>query len=281
MADSTVGGLPAVPSLDDESLFVCEQQGEARKLTGGQLKDYAKKSVAQYTDTAKKYAEDAAVSADAASNSADQSKTEADRAANAASEAQDAVKDSEKAAEDSAKSAADSASSAADAAESAADAELAVEHYPKIGDNGNWEIYQDGAYQDTGKPARGETGKGFRVLGYYPTVSDLDADVVNPDDGDAYGVGASAPYDIYIYDDNLGWVNNGTIQGPPGPQGETGNSGVYVGKTPPEDPSVIVWVNPDGTTTSCSYEEMQLYVNSAIEALTDAIIQGFEGGEST
>lgn len=270
MADSTVGGLPAVPNLDDESLFVCEQQGEARKLTGRQLKDYAKKSVSQYTDTAKKYAEEAAGSASAADGSAVQ-------AANAAADAQTAAVDARNAADDSSQSAGEAAGSAVAAAGSAADAELAVEHYPRIGDNGNWETYIGGGYQDTGQPSRGEIGKGFRILGYYATLGTLEIAVTNPEAGDAYGIGTSAPYDIYVYSDEEGWVNNGTIQGPTGEKGETGNSGVYIGTAEPSDHAVNVWINPNGTTTSCSYEEMQLYVNSAVDALTDAIMQGLEG----
>ena len=42
-----------------------------------------------------------------------------------------------------------------------------------------------------------------------------------PERGDAYGVGAEAPYQIYVYDGlNDRWVNNGSIQGPKGENGE-------------------------------------------------------------
>lgn len=33
-----------------------------------------------------------------------------------------------------------------------------TENLPRIGENGNWETYNGTAYEDTGKPARGETG---------------------------------------------------------------------------------------------------------------------------
>ena len=53
--------------------------------------------------------------------------------------------------------------------------------------------------------------------------------MATPEDGVAYGVGAAAPYDIYVWDAvGKQWVNNGAIQGPkgdtgdPGPQGEPG-----------------------------------------------------------
>lgn len=72
---------------------------------------------------------------------------------------------------------------------------------------------------------KGETGLGFRVLGYYGTVSALESAVSTPGVGDAYGVGAEAPYDIYIYNAEKGWVNNGPLQGAQGPKGEQGEKG--------------------------------------------------------
>ncbi len=67
---------------------------------------------------------------------------------------------------------------------------------------------------------QGETGKGFRVLGYYADTALLEAGVPTPSVGDAYGVGAAAPYDIYIWTEGQNWVNNGPIQGPAGPKGD-------------------------------------------------------------
>jgi len=67
---------------------------------------------------------------------------------------------------------------------------------------------------------QGETGKGFRVLGYYADTALLEAGVPAPSAGDAYGVGAAAPYNIYIWTEGQGWVNNGSIQGPAGPKGD-------------------------------------------------------------
>lgn len=84
---------------------------------------------------------------------------------------------------------------------------------------------------------KGETGSGFKVLGYYATESALSA-VTNPAAGDAYGIGTSDPYDIYIWDGvNHEWVNNGVLQGAQGIQGEPGVPGIQGpagkdGKTP-------------------------------------------------
>ena len=73
---------------------------------------------------------------------------------------------------------------------------------------------------------KGDTGTGFTVKGYYGSVSALQASVENPEVGDAYGVGAAAPYDIYIYDGvTNAWVNNGPLQGAKGDKGDPGKQG--------------------------------------------------------
>ena len=52
---------------------------------------------------------------------------------------------------------------------------------------------------DTGEQGpKGDTGSGFKVLGYFATVDALSSTVTAPNVGDAYGVGSSDPYDIYI-----------------------------------------------------------------------------------
>jgi hypothetical protein len=75
----------------------------------------------------------------------------------------------------------------------------------------------------------GADGRGFRVLGYYNTFSDLEASVDYPNGGDAYGVGESAPYTIYIFDEINGvWVDNGVLSGVPGKSVEMRVSGGYI-----------------------------------------------------
>ena len=81
---------------------------------------------------------------------------------------------------------------------------------------------------------KGETGAGFLVRGYYETVSALEASVQTPAAGDAYGVGASEPYDIYIFDGvTESWVNNGPLQGAKGDKGDKGETGAQGPKGDP------------------------------------------------
>ena len=73
---------------------------------------------------------------------------------------------------------------------------------------------------------QGEPGKGLTISGYYATAQALAAAVTNPEAGDAYGVGAAEPYDIYIYDGvTHAWVNNGPLQGAKGEKGDKGDTG--------------------------------------------------------
>jgi hypothetical protein len=63
----------------------------------------------------------------------------------------------------------------------------------------------------------GESGGGFRILAYYNSLADLTVAVPYPSDGDAYGVGVTPPYDIYVFDGaTKAWKNNGALQGEPG-----------------------------------------------------------------
>ena len=81
---------------------------------------------------------------------------------------------------------------------------------------------------DTGEQGpKGDTGSGFKVLGYFATVDALSSTVTAPNVGDAYGVGNSDPYDIYIYDAVNGWVNNGPLQGAKGEKGDKGDPFTY------------------------------------------------------
>lgn len=81
-------------------------------------------------------------------------------------------------------------------------------------------------------------GTSFGILGYYATADILRASVTDPKTGDAYGIGSSAPYEMYVYDGvHNTWVNNGTmIQGPEGPEGPQGPQGLEGEQGPQGDP---------------------------------------------
>ena len=71
---------------------------------------------------------------------------------------------------------------------------------------------------------KGDTGSDFKISGYYLDLATLQMTVTAPKIGDVYGVGAAAPYNIFIWD-GTEWIDNGTIQGPQGPQGPKGEKG--------------------------------------------------------
>lgn len=59
----------------------------------------------------------------------------------------------------------------------------------------------------------GAESSSFKILGFFDTLEDLEDWLqVLPSPGDAYGIGASEPYDIYVWDGvNSEWVNNGSF----------------------------------------------------------------------
>lgn len=74
------------------------------------------------------------------------------------------------------------------------------------------------------KGADGADGKNFMVLGYYETLSALNAAVPSPGPGDTYGVGTEPPYAFYMYDQTISnWRYVGNLQGPAGPTGGEDN----------------------------------------------------------
>lgn len=76
----SINSLPVAPDIYDNSLLVTEQQGEARKITGRQWKDYAISAVASETDKAIGAVEDAEAARDAAQGFRDEARDHADRA---------------------------------------------------------------------------------------------------------------------------------------------------------------------------------------------------------
>lgn len=122
MADKTIGSLPQAQSVDDTSLFVCEQQGTAMKTTGAQWKGFAVQAVSQYV----KPAQQAAQQAQQAATNAKQSE----------------------------ENAAQSATGAADSAQTAQE----YSGKPPIIQNDTWWTWnaETGQYEDTGQSAKGD-----------------------------------------------------------------------------------------------------------------------------
>ena len=120
---------------------------------------------------------------------------------------------------------------------------------------------EPGAKGDTG--AKGEQGKGFRILGKYESLEALKETVTQPEAGDAYSVGTSAPYDIYIYDGvTSDWTNHGKLQGAKGEKGEQGEPGTPGAKGDPGakgtdgfSPTVQTAPAEDGTTVTITDHE--------------------------
>lgn len=116
MADINIGSLPAAASIEDDSLLVAEQQGEAVHFTGKQLKDYAKAGL------------DALVAqAQTAAEAADKAATQAEAAAKTAAEQAAAVTDDAEAAAQAAQTATEAQAAAQAAREAAENAKTAAE----------------------------------------------------------------------------------------------------------------------------------------------------------
>ena len=122
MADKQISSLPQAQTVDDNSLFVCEQQGTAMKTTGAQWKGFAVQAVSQYVEPA-----------------------------------QQAAQQAQQAATNAAQSEANASQSAQEAAESAQTAQE-YSGKPPIIQNDTWWTWdaEQGEYVDTGEAARGD-----------------------------------------------------------------------------------------------------------------------------
>lgn len=110
-------------------------------------------------------------------------------------------------------------------AASATKAETASNHPPRIGSNGNWEVwdFDTEKYVQTDYPSKGSAST---VLGLYPTIDALEAAHPTGSAGSAWLVGDASDNVVYQWDvDKSAWVNVGKLAGPQGAQGEDGNPG--------------------------------------------------------
>ena len=80
---------------------------------------------------------------------------------------------------------------------------------------------------------KGDAGTGLDILGTYDNLEALQSAVTQPQQGNMYNVGTTAPYTVYMWDTTNGgkWISQGQLQGakgdtgPQGPQGERGPQG--------------------------------------------------------
>ena len=150
MADKTIGSLPQAQSVDDSSLFVCEQQGVAMKTTGAQWKGFAVQAVSQYVEPAKQAAQQAQQAAQQATQAVSQIGTAVeDTQANAqAAQAAQAAAETAQGLAETAKTEAEAAASGvaedAQAAEQAKEAAIAAQQAAETA-GGNAETSATGA----------------------------------------------------------------------------------------------------------------------------------------
>ena len=221
MADITIGELPQASTFDRDSLLVVETQGEAQKVTGGQVQDLAKAGAAAAAAAA-------AMSADTASSAAQSAEASKNAVLSLNVSAETLEPGSEAFAR---KEIVDGVYMITLGVPAGATGPVGPtgDTGPQgpVGPVGN--TGPQGPVGPTGETGpigpQGEPGKGLVILDYYDTPEDLELAVLSPAAGDAYGVGTAEPYDIYIYSLTQGWVNNGQLQGPEGPQGAQGPVG--------------------------------------------------------
>lgn len=91
MADSTIGSLPALSELDDNSLLVAEQGGSAHKLSGAQIKAFAVAAAEAEAAKAAQSATDAAAAKTAAENAKSAAQSSATVAVSSQSKAEEAA----------------------------------------------------------------------------------------------------------------------------------------------------------------------------------------------
>ena len=183
MADSNIGALPQAEQLNDDSLLVAEQQGQAVKVTGAQFKEFGRQAVIAevqgYVDQAQAAAKEAVSSASAVTNMTVEANTLLSGKEATVKKTMEAGK-----------------------------VHLAF-GLPRG---------EQGIPGPDGPPGprgpQGPTGAGLTILGYYDTLTDLESSVAGPEPGDAYGVGLIAPYNIYVFDGvSNTWKDNGQLSG--------------------------------------------------------------------
>ena len=140
---------------------------------------------------------------------------------------------------------------------------------PIVGNDGYWYVYSEteGNYVKTDWHSNG-----IVIIDKLSSLDELNA-IKDPSVSDTYLIGS----DLYLWN-GTEWVNLGSLQGPKGDKGETGNSGVYVGSGDmPDDCNVQI----DPTGEVITYEELSkaiqlsnelIYISDSIPSKTPDFI---------
>ena len=180
MADSNIGALPQATNLDDDSLLVAEQQGQAVKVTGAQFKEFGRQAVIGQVQ-----------------GYVDRAEAAANRAADAVSAVTDMTVEAH-------------SSETPTVTKTTKNGKINLAFGLPRGEQG-----VPGPEGKTGpRGPQGAPGNGLTILGHYDTEAALRDAVTAPEVGDAYGVGLEVPYDTYIFDGTtLDWKNYGPLSG--------------------------------------------------------------------
>ena len=212
MADKTIGSLPAAPDLYDDSLLAVEQQGQAVKLTGAQIKGFARQGVSQYVQAAQDAASEALEAVGKVGDSVEQAQTAA-QTAQEYSGKPPVIQNGTwwtwnaeaKAYQDTGK--------------------------PAQGPQGEQGIQgiqgPEGKQGPVGPPGQpGADGTSFVVKGRFGTLAELESAHPAGQTGDAYAVGTPEDNTVYLWSaDAQAWQDVGSLQGPEGPEGKQGPVG--------------------------------------------------------
>ena len=138
---------------------------------------------------------------------------------------------------------------------------------PIVGNDGYWYVYSEteGNYVKTDWHSNG-----IVIIDKFNSLDELTSAIKNPSVSDTYLIGS----DLYLWN-GTEWVNLGSLQGPKGDKGETGNSGVYVGSGDmPDDCNVQI----DPTGEVITYEELSQTIQRSIEneANIDSLINNLD-----
>lgn len=242
MADKTISSLPAATTVDDSSLWVAENQGQAQKVTGAQIKGFAQESVQQYVSQAQQAAQEALEAVSQIGTAVDdtEANAQAAQAARAAIEDMGVAGTTLEAGQDA------TVTKTVDPSSGAVTLTFGIPQGPQgatgptgpqgePGEQGpagptgpQGETGPQGPQGNTGpRGPQGEPGSGLDILGQYSSLSELEQAVPSPEIGDNYYVGASEPYDVYTWlqtSSGPAWVNGGPLQGATGPQGPAGEA---------------------------------------------------------